>query len=361
MGIVAEADRLMKHLHRIGGIFNLLDLVTVCVVFDAVGQRLGRAMLHLAAAWRINHQDKIRVGYAGCDQSAGGQNVIFDRLADQTIFIHRRNGIARRACIFDIDKRAFSGKPVRHAGKQRIFNSVRIRIHVGGELGFRFADMTADRLLILRSQPIRAGIILRDDKKIDNALSGKINRQLVDDNVRKVVEQQIENVLGADYVDIIIQAGPETGFLGAIRRTGNYAFMKCNWGADYADPETWTDPFSTDSSYSFIFKSTDPETQALYAEYTELVAAAKAITDDMDARYTAFAKAEAFLLDHAFAVPFSISNRSYQMCNLNVFEGQYASFGMANQRYKDQHLYDTSMGLEEYQAAYAEWQSKKAG
>ena len=64
---------------------------------------------------------------------------------------------------------------------------------------------------------------------------------------------------------------------------------------------------------------------------------------------------------HAFAVPFSISNRSYQMCNLNVFEGQYASFGMANQRYKDQHLYDTSMGLEEYQAAYAEWQSKKAG
>ena len=34
---------------------------------------------------------------------------------------------------------------------------------------------------------------------------------------------------------------------------------------------------------------------------------------------------------------------------------------MANQRYKDQHLYDTSMGLEEYQAAYAEWQSKKAG
>ena len=177
----------------------------------------------------------------------------------------------------------------------------------------------------------------------------------------QVVEQQIENVLGADYVDIIIQAGPETGFLGAIRRTGKYAFMKCNWGADYADPETWTDPFSADSSYSFIFKSTDPETQALYAEYTELVAAAKAITDDMDARYTAFAKAEAFLLDHAFAVPFSISNRSYQMCNLNVFEGQYASFGMANQRYKDQHLYDTSMGLEEYQAAYAEWQSKKAG
>ena len=182
----------------------------------------------------------------------------------------------------------------------------------------------------------------------------------------QVVEQSIEGILGTDYIDIIIQAGPETGFLGAIRRTGNYAFMKCNWGADYADPETWTDPFTyyesgNQSTYSFIYKSEDAETQALYAEYMTLVDAAKAITDDMDARYEAFAAAEAFLLDHAFAIPFSISNRCYQMCNLNVFEGQYASFGMASLRYKDQHLYETSMSLEEYQAAYADWLSKLAG
>lgn len=180
-------------------------------------------------------------------------------------------------------------------------------------------------------------------------------------NECQVIEQQLEGVLGTDYIDIIVQAGPETGFLAAVRRTGNYAFMSCNWGADYADPETWTDPFVDGSSYSFIYKSTDPATQALYAEYTELVDAAKAITDDMDARYEAFAKAEALLLDHAFAVPIHISSRNYQMCNLNVFEGQYASFGLANQRYKDQHLYDTSMSLEEYQAAYAEWLAELAG
>ena len=177
----------------------------------------------------------------------------------------------------------------------------------------------------------------------------------------QVVEQTIENILGADYVDIIIQAGPETGFLGAIRRSGNYAFMKCNWGADYADPETWTDPFTDDSSYSFIYKSEDPTTQAQYAEYQQLVADAKAITNDMDARYEAFAKAEAFLLDHAFVIPFSISKRSYQMCNLNVFEGQYASFGMASQRFKGQHLYDTSMSMEQFQAALTEWKAAMAG
>lgn len=180
-------------------------------------------------------------------------------------------------------------------------------------------------------------------------------------NECQVIEQQIEGVLGTDYIDIIVQAGPETGFLAAVRRTGNYAFMSCNWGADYADPQTWTDPFADDSSYSFIYKSTDETTKALYAEYQQLVADAKTITDDIEARYEAFAKAEAFLLDHGFAIPIHISSRSYQMCNLNVFEGQYASFGMASQRYKDQHLYDTSMSLEEYQAAYAEWQAKLAG
>lgn len=176
----------------------------------------------------------------------------------------------------------------------------------------------------------------------------------------QVVEQTIEKVLGTDFVDIIVEAGPETGFLGAVRRSGKYAFMKCNWGADYADPETWTDPFAPDQTYNFIYKSEDKTTQALYSEYWSLVEAAKAITNDMDARYEAFAKAESFLLDHAFAVPIHISARSYQMCNLNVFEGQYASFGLANQRYKDQHLYDTSMSLEEYQAAYAQWQAKLA-
>lgn len=170
----------------------------------------------------------------------------------------------------------------------------------------------------------------------------------------QIVEQNLEKLLGSDYIDVIVQAGPETGFL-TLRRTGEYAFMKCNWGADYADPQTWTDPFVEDSSYSFIYKSDDPETKAIFQEYMDLVNAAKAINTDMEARYEAFAKAEALLLDHAFALPIHISSRSYQMCNLNVFEGQYASFGLASQRYKGQHLYDTSMGLNEYQTAYAEW------
>ncbi|MBO7251769.1 MAG: peptide ABC transporter substrate-binding protein [Oscillospiraceae bacterium] len=178
-------------------------------------------------------------------------------------------------------------------------------------------------------------------------------------NESQIVEQNLESVLGTDYIDIIVQAGPDTGFLNE-RRAGNYALMKCNWGADYADPETWTDPFNDSSKYNFIYKSQDPTTMALYAEYTELVNIAKDITNDMDARYAAFAKAEAMLLEHAFALPIHTSSRSYQMSNLNPFEGQYAPFGVAYLRYKDQHLYATSMSLADWQAAYADWQANLA-
>ncbi len=179
-------------------------------------------------------------------------------------------------------------------------------------------------------------------------------------NESQIVEQSLEKVLGTDYIDVIVQAGPDTGFLNE-RRAGNYALMKCNWGADYADPETWTDPFVEGSKYSFIFEAKSDETQALFAEYTALVDAAKAITNDMDARFEAFAKAEALLLEHGFALPIHTSSRYYQMSNLNVFEGQYAPFGVATLRYKDQYLYEDSMSLEDWQAAYAEWQAKLAG
>ena len=176
-------------------------------------------------------------------------------------------------------------------------------------------------------------------------------------NESQIVEQQLEKVLGTDYIDVIVQAGPDTGFLNE-RRAGNYGLMKCNWGADYADPETWTDPFVEGSKYNFIFKAEGAETQALFAEYTALVDAAKAVTNDMDARFEAFAKAEALLLEHGFALPIHTSSRSYQMSNLNVFESQYAPFGVAYLRYKDQHLYADSMSLADWQVAYADWQAQ---
>lgn len=188
----------------------------------------------------------------------------------------------------------------------------------------------------------------------------------------QVVEQQLEGLLGSDYIDVIVEAGPSTGFLGAVRRTGDFGLMKCNWGADYADPQTWTDPFSRDNTYNFMNQDSgrsvaeqscdhkSAETQALVEEYYALVEAAKAITDDEAARYTAFAEAEAFLIQHAIVIPYSISTDGYVATRLNVFEAQYAPYGLALQRYKYQHIMDEPMSMEQFNDLYAQWQTDRA-
>ncbi len=177
----------------------------------------------------------------------------------------------------------------------------------------------------------------------------------------QIVEQQIEALLGTDYIDIIVEAGPADGFLTEVRRSGKFAFMKCNWGADYADPETWTDPFyqkKGESGYELgykygnIAKTIEEGTPAAEAalEYFTLVEEAKEIKLDINARYEAFAKAEASLINHAFVIPSSITVSRYVADKLDVFEGQYAPFGVSNLRYKGQKINDHYISMDEYKA-----------
>lgn len=175
----------------------------------------------------------------------------------------------------------------------------------------------------------------------------------------QVIEQQMEEVLGTDFIDIVLEAGPETGFLSSVRRSGNYAFMKCNWGADYADPLTWTEPFAAENNYNFWDLSEDEETQAVFTEWSSLVDEAAAIYDDDEARYTAFSEAEALLIEHAIIVPFSISSDGYQVSKLNPFEGEYAPYGVALQRYKYMTLQDTSMSMDEFEEAMEAWEEER--
>ena len=68
-------------------------------------------------------------------------------------------------------------------------------------------------------------------------------------NRSQVVEQRNGKLLGTDYVDIIVEAGPSTGFLSEVRRPGKFALLEANWGPDFADPSTYTDPFTVDGTY----------------------------------------------------------------------------------------------------------------
>jgi oligopeptide transport system substrate-binding protein len=170
-----------------------------------------------------------------------------------------------------------------------------------------------------------------------------------------LLKQQLEGTLGTDFIEVIVQAGPSTNFLSEVRRSGKYAFMKCNWGADYQDPETWTDPFYQESvddgySYNFMYQSIvdGGASASVIQEYYNLVKAAKAIKTDVNARYEAFAKAEAYLIDHALVIPYGTSPAGYVATKLNVYEGQFASFGVSTMRYKGQKLYDHFITMEEF-------------
>ena len=189
------------------------------------------------------------------------------------------------------------------------------------------------------------------------------------ENESMLVKQQLEDVLGTDYINIVLNAGPAESFLSATRRAGKYSIMRCNWGADYADPETWTDPFAkkvdsetglfVGNSYNKMDKMLSTEgfedTKAFLNEYYGAVELAKTVTADMTERYNMFAAAEAMLINNAMLIPYNVSAASYQVTKLNIFEGEYAPFGMSNLRFKYQTLHDSFVTAEEYKTSYDAW------
>jgi len=98
-----------------------------------------------------------------------------------------------------------------------------------------------------------------------------------------------------------------------VRRNGKFEFLLCNWGADYSDPETETDPFyqakdSRGMRYAYLRTGVEDgfitgETADAVMAYMNAIEAAKQITDDIDARYKAFADAEALLITNALVIP----------------------------------------------------------
>ena len=183
----------------------------------------------------------------------------------------------------------------------------------------------------------------------------------------QVVEQQLEGLLGKDYIDIIPEAGPSTGFLSATRRAGKYALMKVNFGPDYADPQTFTDPFQpNDANGEGGGNYNWPEKAQGYTDadgnktYTNLYNAAIAESTDLDKRYNAFAKAEAFLINNAFVIPYGLNTDGYQVTKRNEFDYQYAPFGVSILRYKGQHLLEKPMSMDEFYAAEKKWDEERA-
>ena len=155
----------------------------------------------------------------------------------------------------------------------------------------------------------------------------------------KVLENIFRDCLGDDYIKLVTKT--YTNMANEVRKPRKASIYINGWGADFADPinflgqETYNDPQAYYSNaYSICNENDDPDLIAAYQEFTDLVVAAKAITNDMDARYAAFAKAEACMLNHALVIPCSYEV-AWELTKINNYSKVYSMYGMQGYRYVD--------------------------
>ena len=146
--------------------------------------------------------------------------------------------------------------------------------------------------------------------EFDHYIVGSNQTQL--DNAL-VLQNSFDKYLGSDYVKLNINTYI-ANFNKEIRERRLQSFRLDGWGADYNDPKNYlaqtmlgNENAMYAESYSNINKLEENETNKELLEqlrtYTEMVEKADAITKDMDARYEAFADAEAYTLEKAHMLP----------------------------------------------------------
>ena len=155
-----------------------------------------------------------------------------------------------------------------------------------------------------------------------------------------VLKQIFSECLGDDYVKLNIGTYVSS-YTQEVTNPRLHSIVMNGWGADYGDiqnflgQETYGEETAYYSNYyTYINDATDPELIATWTEFTNLVNEANAITDDVDKRYEAYAKAEAYMIEHAMTIPYNLEI-SWQLSKINEYSRSNAIFGIQNYMYKN--------------------------
>ena len=144
------------------------------------------------------------------------------------------------------------------------------------------------------------------------------------------------------------------------------------WIPDYLDPSTFLDIYLPTNGTFLVPIGFDPivregqedpyaearEASGLF-EYAELVKAANDITDDLDARYDAYAKAQAWLTDSAIIIPIRTGGSGLRVTKVVPFSGPYAYAGTGSQKFKFFKVQSEPVSYEQWEAAYENWHANK--
>lgn len=190
------------------------------------------------------------------------------------------------------------------------------------------------------------------------------------------LKQSIESSLGKDNVVVDVQAESADDY----ERTGYYAESAdqkdydlsepSGWGPDYDDPSTYLDVFKSEGVQSDkigVDGESDEDVDKVVGldKYTELVSEAAGITDDLEARYKAYAKAQAWLTDSAIIIPLYSKGAMPVLSKIVPFSPSYATSGVKGSNvyddgpYKYYELQDEPVTAKQYEKALKKWEKAK--
>ncbi|HHP2683246.1 peptide ABC transporter substrate-binding protein [Enterococcus lactis] len=197
-------------------------------------------------------------------------------------------------------------------------------------------------------------------------------------NMVKSLKKSVETSLGSDNVVVDIQLLNKDKYLAATYQAttgqaGDFDITNASgWGPDYTDPSSYLNIYDSRKGdmihtlgleASAVVQGTDPSTAAKKAinlsEYDALLDKAAAITDDLDARYTAYADAEAWLLDNALQVPIYADGGTPRVTNVVPFSGSYGWAGIAANKLKYVEVQSDIVTTDQYDKAKKAWETKK--
>lgn len=197
-------------------------------------------------------------------------------------------------------------------------------------------------------------------------------------NMVKSLKKSVETSLGSDSVVVDVQLLNEDKYLAATYQAttgqaGDFDITNASgWGPDYTDPSSYLNIYDSRKGdmihtlgleASAVVQGTDPSTAAKKAinlpEYDALLDKAAAITDDLDARYTAYADAEAWLLDNALQVPIYADGGTPRVTNVVPFSGPYGWAGIAANKLKYVEVQSDIVTTDQYDKAKKAWETKK--
>ncbi|MEI7667481.1 MAG: ABC transporter substrate-binding protein, partial [Erysipelotrichaceae bacterium] len=191
---------------------------------------------------------------------------------------------------------------------------------------------------------------------------------------RLAFKQMMEAAFPGDVVVYINYATTSAEYTNSFYYTStadqqNYDInLGSGWGPDYGDPKTYVNTLNPDNGdllKSFgLLNGLDQDVAAKTAigllAFGTLNEAANAILTDMDARYAAYAAAEAYLIGHGLILPNVSQGGNYAVSRVLPYSGSYADYGTSGDKFKFLQVTDHVITGEERAAAKAAWEAARA-